>query len=62
MSKLLVGGSPQPPIIQGVAPPARLEVSDFVKNEKHFSLYTQALRKLVVLFDSGLAYDTLYPL
>ena len=45
MSKLLIDGSPQPPKVQGVAPPARLEVSEFVKNDKYFSLYIQALRK-----------------
>jgi tyrosinase len=45
MSKLLINGSPQPPKVQGVAPPARLEVHEFVKNDKYFSLYIQALRK-----------------
>jgi len=44
MSKLLIDGPPQPPKVQGVAPPSRLEVHEFVKNDKYFSLYIQALR------------------
>jgi hypothetical protein len=49
MSKLLIGGPAEPPKQQGVDPPRRLEIHDFVNDEKSFSLYVQALRKFVVL-------------
>jgi hypothetical protein len=50
MTKLVIAGSPQPrDPIQGLPDPKpRLEVHDFVKNEKYFSLYIQALRKFLV--------------
>ena len=44
MSRLFLGGPAQPPIIFGVDPPSRLEISKFVNDEKQFSLYIQALR------------------
>ena len=40
MSKFVITGAP------GGAP-NRLEINDFVKNDKFFSLYVQALRKSV---------------
>lgn len=45
MSRLLTGGPAEPPKAQGVPRPQRLEVHQFVRNDKYFSLYIQALRK-----------------
>ena len=44
MSRLLLGGPAQPLKTSSVDPPPRLEISEFVNDEKHFSLYIQALR------------------
>jgi len=44
MSKIVINGANKPTLTQDEERPPRLEIHDFVKDEKQFSLYIQALR------------------
>ena len=44
MSKIVIKGADKPTLTEEEERPPRLEIHDFVKDEKQFSLYIQALR------------------
>ena len=50
MSRLVITGA-------GGGSPNRLEINDFVQNEKFFSLYIQALRAFLYIKSSQLVVD-----
>jgi len=44
MSKVVINGAAKPTLTAGEERPPRVEIHDFVNDEKQFSLYVQALR------------------
>jgi hypothetical protein len=44
MSKVVINGANKPTLTEEEERPPRFEIRDFVKDEKQFSLYIQALR------------------
>ena len=45
MAPVIITGVPYSGGVQTAGAPTRLEINDFIQNEKYFSLYIQALRK-----------------